>query len=32
MSYETGVPTPSIQDIIFDLGQILRVELAEEDS
>ena len=32
MSYETGVPTPSIQDIIFDLGQILRVELADEDS
>ena len=32
MSYETGVPTPSIQDIIFDLGQILRVELVKEDS
>lgn len=29
MSYETGVPTPSINDVIFDLGQILRVEIAE---
>lgn len=31
MSYETGVPTPSIKDVIFDLGQILRVEIAEKD-
>jgi flagellar basal-body rod modification protein FlgD len=30
MSYETGVPTPSISDVIFDLSQILRVEIAEE--
>ena len=30
MSYETGVPTPSISDVIFDLGQILRVEIAKE--
>ena len=31
MSYETGVPTPSINDVIFDLGQILRVEIAENE-
>lgn len=31
MSYETGVPTPSINDVIFDLGQILRVEIAKEE-
>lgn len=31
MSYETGVPTPSIHDVIFDLGQILRVEIAENE-
>jgi flagellar basal-body rod modification protein FlgD len=29
MSYETGVPLPSINDIDFTLGQILRVELKE---
>jgi len=31
MSYETGVPTPSINDVIFDLGQILRVEIADNE-
>ena len=30
MSYETGVPLPSIHDIEFSLGDILRVEIAEE--
>ena len=29
MSYETGVPLPSINDIDFALGQILRVEISE---
>ena len=29
MSYETGVPLPSINDIDFTLGQILRVEINE---
>ena len=29
MSYETGVPLPSIHDIEFSLGQILRVEVNE---
>jgi len=29
MSYETGVPLPSINDIDFSLGQILRVEIGE---
>lgn len=30
MSYETGVPLPSIKDIEFSLGQILRVEMNEK--
>ena len=29
MSYETGVPLPSIHDIEFSLAQILRVEVSE---
>ena len=29
MSYETGVPLPSIHDIEFSLGQIMRVGIAE---
>lgn len=31
MSYETGTPTPSIKDVTFDLGQILRVGVPKEE-
>ena len=32
MSYETGVPTPSINDVIFDLGQIYALKSLRTNS